>query len=502
MKEMIPPCVFDEKGVCQRHGRPHRGNRAQRWSQEMSEAGDRYRRLQDRLNDPGEMRAAQMTATYQHRSRVLVSPVGPKGPGDCLEEILKQRGITPRPGCSCKAIMREMNSLGVEGCRRDVDRLAERMRRNKSFMSWSDQIKAAYAVAVLPMLKNWAGKLLGWEQREEVYLSFREMIVDACRVAEANAPKRQEVIVSAELRERRRASARHLVAAATSVSAAPPPRPWGAPIKWAAGITTVPERRELIKRTVASLRAAGFEGLRVFADGDGGEDGELGLLGLDVTYRGRPALGAWSNWWLSLWELFLRSPDAERFAIFQDDLACVRNLRAYLDAVPWVPRTYLNLFTFSNNELLVGRHHPRGFREAALLPPKKTSDSEAQAAWNALRLQCGRGALALVFDREALMALLQAKSTVERPLGHPAGIGRTRIDGGVVDALNKAGFREMVHNPSLVQHTGILSTIGNGMHGPAKPDEHGRVRGVWKEDLARTFPGEEFDAMSLAQTKG
>jgi hypothetical protein len=92
--------------------------------------------------------------------------------------------------------------------------------------------------------------------------------------------------------------------------------------------------------------------------------------------------------------------------------------------------------------------------------------------------QTGRGAVALVFDRGAVMTLLSSPHLVERfgdvHRGHKA------IDGGIVTALNHQGVFEYVHNPSLVQHTGETSTMGN---------RTGK--------LALSFPGEDRDALAL-----
>ena len=58
--------------------------------------------------------------------------------------------------------------------------------------------------------------------------------------------------------------------------------------------------------------------------------------------------------------------------------------------------------------------------------------------------------------------------------------GWRAIDGGIVTAFKKAGWQEHVHNPSLVQHTGITSVMGNKQH-----------------KLATSFKGEDFDAIEL-----
>jgi hypothetical protein len=73
-------------------------------------------------------------------------------------------------------------------------------------------------------------------------------------------------------------------------------------------------------------------------------------------------------------------------------------------------------------------------------------------------------------------------------LCQPHMIGRPRndhrgwraVDGGIVYAFRKEAWREYVHNPSLVQHTGDVSSMGNPSHAKAT-----------------SFLGSDFDAMSL-----
>lgn len=220
--------------------------------------------------------------------------------------------------------------------------------------------------------------------------------------------------------------------------------------KWATGVTTVSERFDrLLPRTLASLRAAGFDKLRLFIDGVGNLPPDLGEY--EVTRR-VPRIRTAANWVLSAYELYLREPNADRYAIFQDDFVTYPNLRQYLEKCDYPKKGYLNLYTFPENE-------------------------KPQTGWY-LSNQLGKGAVALIFDNETLRLLLSQRYLVDRPLdihrGHRA------IDGGIIDAMKKAGCREYVHNPSLVQHTGIKSSMGNRT-----------------QELATTFRGESFDALSL-----
>lgn len=250
-------------------------------------------------------------------------------------------------------------------------------------------------------------------------------------------------------------------------------------MKWAYGVTTIPARRKThLPATLASLEAAGFADPRLFVDGDPDAGSWRAEFDLEVTAR-HPATNAAANWWLSLVELYVRDPHADRFAIFQDDIALPKNLKAYLDANPWPEPGYTNLFSFRENDGLAKDR--RGWFEGAALPQSGTD-----VLW-----QSGRGALALAFSNEAVRVLLSSRHMADRP-ACPI-YGHRRLDGGVVTAMNKAGYREYVHGPSLVEHRGLVSTISKEGKGPGEKPK------VWRTN-ATTFPGEGFDALLLLET--
>lgn len=233
------------------------------------------------------------------------------------------------------------------------------------------------------------------------------------------------------------------------------------PMKWVYGVTTVPQRRkDLLPQTLASLKEGGFDRPRLFVDGDGDAVSWECEFGLEVTCR-YPTIRAYGNWLLALEELYIREPTADRYAMFQDDFITYRNLRGYLERCKYPDKGYLNLYTFPSNQKEIP-----GWYEGALL-------NSGPEGW-----QTGRGAVGLVFNREAVQVLLAHQHMIERPTH--AGEGHKKIDGGVVTAMNKAGWREFVHNPSLVQHTGDVSAIGNKPH-----------------KKALSFRGAEFDALQL-----
>lgn len=236
-------------------------------------------------------------------------------------------------------------------------------------------------------------------------------------------------------------------------------------ISWAYGVTTVVKRlKDPLPHTLKSLAKGGFNSPRLFIDGVESLTGlPYPYHNLPVTMHESPNLGAWGNWILALWELYVRSPKAGRYALFQDDIITSRNIRQYLDECEYPNKGYWNLNTFpSNQDLAPGYVKGKAF---------------GQVGWY-LSNQHGKSATALVFSRNAVIALLQQEHIVRRSLS--AHRGQLNIDGGVVAAMKKAGYKEYVHNPSLIQHVNAPSTIGHGSY-----------------PLAESFMGENFDAMEL-----
>jgi hypothetical protein len=92
--------------------------------------------------------------------------------------------------------------------------------------------------------------------------------------------------------------------------------------------------------------------------------------------------------------------------------------------------------------------------------------------------QLGRGAVGLVFDRTTIWRLLGSKLPLSHRMYHQA--GHKCVDGAIINAMREAGCTELVHSPSLLQHTGGISSSGN----PEHPQGAG-------------FRGETFDAMQF-----
>lgn len=264
---------------------------------------------------------------------------------------------------------------------------------------------------------------------------------------------------------------------------------YGGGMLWSYGVTTIPERQELLSKTLVSLTAAGFDKPRLFIDGAEsdsrwvsykyGTEGDRQSLPCTTRY---PRIGAWGNWILALYELYIRNPTCERFAIFQDDVLAVKNLRHYLDSCHYPDGRdgrapgFWNLVTMRSSEWEIKDRGPKcGWIEGACLSGNDPSN----------RLQKCAGALGLVFNRQAAGIILSARSSILKPISTDT--PRHNIDGAVVTVMNlhrhdpvsgerwPHGWREYVHGPSLLRH--------EGAHSACRPGKE------WTTN-AETWPGE------------
>jgi hypothetical protein len=239
------------------------------------------------------------------------------------------------------------------------------------------------------------------------------------------------------------------------------------PPRWACSVTTIPARTELFSRTIQSLLDAGFPAPDVYVDGS--EEREAFHTNTKLVHYRTHNIKTFPHWLLTLVDMYLRDAEADRYAIFQDDLVCCKGLRDYLDSCPFPKDGYWNLFTIMGNDY----NTDKKTRE-------QTPKQYPFEGWH-LSNQLGQGGLGLVFDNEAVLDLITQRHMYERMWDHSRRY--KYMDGAVVTAMNVAGRKELIHVPSLVQHTGQVSSIGND----------------WStnRDIAATFKGEDFDARSL-----
>lgn len=231
---------------------------------------------------------------------------------------------------------------------------------------------------------------------------------------------------------------------------------WVRTMEWAYGVTTVPARFDMLTNTtLPSLAAAGFDKPRLFVDCQ--DDTPLPPYpDLNVTIR-EENIGTVGNWMLALVELMIRHPHADRYAIFQDDIIMLPNTREYLDKIEYPEDGYINLYTFPVNEKL--KHRRNGLYRSN---------------------QEGKGATALVFDRAAAFTVATSKHMTNKPMCPRK--GKISVDGGIVSAIRQGGKYEYVHYPSLTQHMGDVSSMGNRRH-----------------PKSASFPGKDYDATKLLE---
>lgn len=246
---------------------------------------------------------------------------------------------------------------------------------------------------------------------------------------------------------------------------------------WTYGITTCPARLETtLPQTISSLATAGFPLPRLFVDGLQEHSQYLKpFQHLEMTCH-FPKVNVAGNWILALWELYIRCPNSDRFAVFQDDIIACQNLRLYLERCKYPEKGYLNLYTCpSNSEMIQLQRLGIGWHESN---------------------QLGRGAVALVFSRAAVVKLLMAEHLVAKPQDPHR--GWRSIDGGIADSFRNAGWKEYVHNPSLVQHVGQASTYDKRKKNFTKdgPFPTHIWPNRWQSPL---FRGEDFDVLELLQ---
>ena len=247
---------------------------------------------------------------------------------------------------------------------------------------------------------------------------------------------------------------------------------------WASAVTTVPSRvTDLLPRTLRSIAAAGFPRPWLYVDGCSAEQscayGAFDAAG--CTFRSSPAR-VHGNWVLALYEMYIRNPLADRYVVFQDDVLLCRNARQYLDRGKWPEDGYMNLYT------------------AQIENYYANTDGKGRRGW-VPSTQRGKGALALCFTRETVIALLTSQHMARRPVptdrsdvlaaqGGDWYRGQNAVDGGIVESLSrKLGIKEYIHLPTLAQHTGLVSSFSRITH-----------------PLAVEWMGEDHDALQFARS--
>jgi hypothetical protein len=183
---------------------------------------------------------------------------------------------------------------------------------------------------------------------------------------------------------------------------------------WAVAVTTAPRPIATLPRTLESLERAGWSDFRVFPDTAG--------------------IGAWRNWIEALATLIAQQPDADAFAVVQDDVVFCRGLRAYLEQTLW----------------------PAVRRVALCSPFTPAAYHERRRGWNVRWPPPNQFLVAAqvwIFPPESARAIV-------RDLGHIQ--AHKGIDGRVGLWAERTRRSVWYHTPSLAQHIADTnSAIGN-----------------------------------------
>lgn len=203
---------------------------------------------------------------------------------------------------------------------------------------------------------------------------------------------------------------------------------------WSVGVTTAPRRVGTLEQTLSSLKSAGWEDVRIFAEPD--SPLPKPSAGYQITQRDE-ALGAFANWYLGLSELYLREPRADAYLICQDDVLLAEGLRAYLEGTLWPSASVGVVSVYCPGHVSVGM--PSGFHV----------DTKGWQTW---------GALAYVFSNPSVRAFLSDPIVLNHS-HHGPDRGRRNIDSLVGAWCERRERPYFVHVPSLAQHIGETTTV-------------------------------------------
>ncbi|HWB11887.1 MAG TPA: glycosyltransferase [Pirellulales bacterium] len=203
----------------------------------------------------------------------------------------------------------------------------------------------------------------------------------------------------------------------------------GTRLRWQVGLLTAPRDAPTIHQTLSSLHAAGFTPVHVFAEPGSWIPQTAGDLRVAIHER---RLGNLTNFYNALATLLEQAPDADAFAIFQDDVRVAEGTRAWCEAEFW----------------------PGGGGLVSLFTPRP--HARPQTGWHLLLPGANRicGAQAIVFRRDVLRSFL-ADPLVVRSL-HTS---RSHDDAIVGGWTARQRLSIAYHTPSLVRHTGVVSSL-------------------------------------------
>jgi glycosyltransferase involved in cell wall biosynthesis len=203
----------------------------------------------------------------------------------------------------------------------------------------------------------------------------------------------------------------------------------GRPLTWAVAVLTAPRTPPTLAAALDSLHRAGFEGIHLFAEPQAAIPASAGGLPL-VRHAQRQ--GPLRNFCFAARALLDAHPDADCYAVFEDDVSAALGLRRWCDGELW-----------PGDHGVVSLYTSRVFCDDC-------------PGWQTLNLGRYRtfGALAFVFRGSTLREFL-ADAEVCR---HVAA-GDLGADGVLGEWALRRGVGIAYHSPSLVQHEGRAASL-------------------------------------------
>ena len=205
--------------------------------------------------------------------------------------------------------------------------------------------------------------------------------------------------------------------------------------EWAVAVTTSPRRQPTVDACLDRLLSTGWNELLLSIDGDVQIDDRFQHMA--STRRSSP-IGAWPNYFLTLGELVMRSPNADAYMVVQDDsiFANCPQFKTYMESVLW---------PIADERCLVSLYCA-------------ADDSRDTDGWFEFSGQWKLGALAMVFSPVAARDFLSDQRVAShRRLGGRHGLAG--IDAVIGDWAIRNQISIWHSTPSLVQHIGNVSTI-------------------------------------------
>ena len=250
-------------------------------------------------------------------------------------------------------------------------------------------------------------------------------------LASQNIPAEEDcVAVAAETRNQA-----HLDCADLAEIIPRPKRRCGPVVKtWAVGVTTAPREQATLDDCLASLAAAGWNQLRLFADGN--VSLTAAAAALPITHR-HPQIGAWPNYYLALGELVMRSPHADAYMLVQDDVVFFQHrlLRSYLESILWP----------GNRPGLVSLFCSRAY-------------TQRRTGWHVMQDALVWGGQAIIFPHDAALRFLSDSQVIYHRLS-PWNVGLANIDWLIGEWALRVGMPVYLPTPSLAQHVGHVSAL-------------------------------------------